>query len=112
MDRYPVRPVSQASGGHPQGENKLQADCDFILQRFTFFLEMPDAPKGDGIEERDSSGIHGLTKVSLGPAMPYHSTPGRQPPLKRPYNCFKGGRRTPLLASLCQPLGYGHAVHY
>jgi hypothetical protein len=29
-------------------------------------------------------GIHGLPKVSLGPAIPYHSTPFGQPNLKRP----------------------------
>jgi hypothetical protein len=36
-------------------------------------------------------GIHGLSKVSLGPAMPDHSMPCRQPPLKRPYGRFRSG---------------------
>ena len=35
-------------------------------------------------------GGHGLPKF-LGPAMPYLSTPYREPPLKWPYSCFRGG---------------------
>jgi hypothetical protein len=38
-----------------------------------------------------SWGIHGIPKVSLGPIMPYYSTPCECPPLKRPYGRFKGG---------------------
>jgi hypothetical protein len=34
-------------------------------------------------------GIHGRTKVSPEPAMPYHTTPCRQAPLKRPHGCFR-----------------------
>jgi hypothetical protein len=34
---------------------------------------------------------HGLLKVSLGPTMPYPSTPCGRPPLKRPHGCFRGG---------------------
>jgi hypothetical protein len=37
-------------------------------------------------------GSYGLPKVSLGPAMPYPSTPCRRPPLKWPYSVFMGGR--------------------
>jgi hypothetical protein len=36
-------------------------------------------------------GIHGLLKVSLGPAMPYHFMPCWWPPLKRIYNPFRVG---------------------
>jgi hypothetical protein len=42
---------------------------------------------------RMARGIHGLLKVSPVPAMPDPSTPGRRPPLKRPYARFGGGLR-------------------
>jgi hypothetical protein len=35
---------------------------------------------------------HGLPKVLLGPAMPYHSIPYRRPPLKQSYGHFTGSR--------------------
>jgi hypothetical protein len=38
---------------------------------------------------RISRGIHGLPNVSLGLAMPYHSTPCRRLPLKQPYGRLK-----------------------
>jgi hypothetical protein len=39
----------------------------------------------------DDDDGHGLPKVSLGPTMPYPSTPCKRPPLKRLYGCFRGG---------------------
>jgi hypothetical protein len=58
---------------------------------------------------------HGLLEISLGPAMPYPSTPCRRPPLKLSYGRFRGdhlqsrrpaavfypiGHPTPLMVSL------------
>jgi hypothetical protein len=42
-------------------------------------------------QESISRAIYGLSKVLLGPAMPYHSTPCRRPPLKRHQSRFRGG---------------------
>jgi hypothetical protein len=42
---------------------------------------------------RMARGGHELPKVSLGPAMPYISTPCRRPPLKRSYGCFSVATR-------------------
>jgi hypothetical protein len=43
-------------------------------------------------QARISWGVHGLHKVSPGPAMPYHSTPCGRPVLIQPYGRFRGGR--------------------
>jgi hypothetical protein len=48
-------------------------------------------------------GGHGLPKVSLGPVMPYPSTPCRGAPLKQPYGCFRGG---------CPQGGWSVAIFY
>jgi hypothetical protein len=40
---------------------------------------------------RISRGIHGLPKVLLGSAIPYHSMPCRRPPLKQPCGQFRAG---------------------
>jgi hypothetical protein len=45
----------------------------------------------DGKDRRERDG-HGLSKVLLGPAIPYPFTPCGQPPLKRSYIYFSGGR--------------------
>jgi hypothetical protein len=53
----------------------------------------------------------GLSKVSLGPAMPNQSTPCGWPPLKRPYSHFRGGR--PAERSSCDglpPFWTPHAI--
>jgi hypothetical protein len=58
------------------------------------------------IQGRISWGIHGLPKVSLGPAIPYHSTTCGRPTLKRPFGCFRGG-----LQPSHYPLGYPKLPH-
>ena len=51
-------------------------------------------------------GGHGLPKF-LGPAMPYLSTPYREPPLKWPYSCFRGGcPQGGWPANILYPLGH------
>jgi hypothetical protein len=55
--------------------------------------------------------IHGLLKVLLGPAMPYHILPCGQPPLKRPYSLFRGGRpQSGLPAVVLLPFWIPHAI--
>jgi DNA-directed RNA polymerase subunit RPC12/RpoP len=56
-----------------------------------------------------SWGIHGLPKVSLKPAIPYHFTTCGQTTLKRPYGQFRGGCLQggyPVLRAAYYPLGY------
>jgi hypothetical protein len=54
---------------------------------------------------RISWGIHGLPKVLLGLAMPYHSTPCWWPPLKQPHSCFKGAKTASHLFQEWPPQG-------
>jgi hypothetical protein len=52
-------------------------------------------------------GGHELPKVLLGHAMPDPSTPFGQPPLKRPYSCFRDGRlQGGWAASVFYPFGH------
>jgi hypothetical protein len=52
-------------------------------------------------------GGHGLSKVSVAPAMPSLSTPCGQLPLKWPYTSFRGGHsQGGQPAAVFYPLGY------
>jgi hypothetical protein len=52
-------------------------------------------------------GDHGIATVSLGPAMPYRSTPCRRLPLKWPYGNPRGSRpQGRRLAAVFHPLGH------
>jgi hypothetical protein len=47
--------------------------------------------RDEGKHGHMARGGHGLLQVSLGPTMPYPSTPCGQPPLKRPHGRLRGG---------------------
>jgi hypothetical protein len=56
-------------------------------------------------QRRFSWGIHGLSKVLLGPTIPYHSMPCGWPPLKWPYIFFRDGSWVGSLQPSHDPLG-------
>jgi hypothetical protein len=73
--------------------------------RVNVFIEIIQSKNSHWEYGRISWGIHGLPKVSLMPAMPYHSTPCDREPLKRPYRHFRGDRRVGGLQLCYYPLG-------
>jgi hypothetical protein len=63
------------------------------------------------LQGRISRGIHGLPRVSLRPALPYPSTPCRQPPLKRLYSHFRDGHpQVGRSAAVLLPPWIPHAI--
>jgi hypothetical protein len=117
------RPHGRFRGDRPQGERPVAI---LLPPWIPHVVRLRGGREGEGEKGkrkgkerrgkhgRMTRGGHGLFKVSLGPTMPYLSTPFGQPPLKRPQGHFRvaacrvsGHLITPLDAPCRTPLGIG-----
>jgi hypothetical protein len=75
--KVPVADEGVGVGGVAVGEGEAKQPVDDGAQeRVQDVLEVR-------VQRRISWGIHGLPEVSLGPTLPYHTLPCRQPSLKQ-----------------------------
>jgi hypothetical protein len=94
-------------GHRPAGVDAADASLNLLERRLPTRV-----PRRAGqFQSCISWGIHGLSKVLLGPAMPDHYMPCGRPPHKRLYSHFRGGRRQEgRFMGVLLPLWIPHAV--
>jgi hypothetical protein len=107
--------LQNATGDQAEADMRTQEEASQLEASTSIVALHSDDSVNVGADSRAqvriSWGVHGLLKVSLGPAIPYHSMPHGRPPLKWPYCRFRGGRpkeKQPLAVLL--PPWIPHAI--